>query len=296
MLKEIAIITISVTNLGAVQDAYEKHFAYETVETGQVSEAQAELWQTPATAGNDYVVMQPSKMKPVYLRFVQNDPVEGYGPTRTQGWNAFELVVKSPDTLVDHLDGSPFNVIGQPKDLYPTEGAPRVMQAVGPGDEVIYLTRPGGGKVDEYEDTFVGRSFIVVSGGPNIERQRRWWNKSFSTPVAPAQDYKITTISKLNDLPLDTTYPLALVPIEGGSMIELDGYPRNWPRRTANKDALPPGIAVVSFELAELSDYTGDWVSEPRAIDAAPYNGRKVGLAVGPNGEWIELMEAEPEE
>lgn len=292
MLKELAIITISVTNPGAVQEAYQEHLGYQTVETGQVSEALAALWQAPAMEGKDYVLMKPSKMAPVYLRFVENDPVADYGPTKTQGWNAFELVVKSPDALVKHLEGSPFKVLGYPKDLYPVEGAPRVMQVVGPANEVIYLTRPAGGdKVATYGDTFVGRSFIVVTGGPDIEAQRSYWNETFGSPVAPAQNYKITTISKLNDLPLDTEYGLSIVPVTGGSMIELDGYKDGWPERTVNAGALPPGMATVGFTMDSHADFNGEWTTTPRAMNEFPYDGANTGLTIGPNGEWLELIE-----
>lgn len=295
MLKELAIITISVSNLSTVQDAYKDYLGYETVESGVISDALADLWQAPAMAGRDYVVMKPAKMTPVYLRFVDNEPVEGYGPTKTQGWNAFELVVKSPDALVLHLENSPFKVLGQPKDLYPFEGAPRVMQVTGPANEVIYLTRPGSGeKTSSYGDTFVGRSFIVVTGGPDIESQRNYWSSTFNSSVAPTQNYKITTISKLNDLPLDTEYGLSIVPIEGGSIIELDGYKKGWPERTITEGFLPPGMAAVSFTIQSFAEFNGEWVSKPRPIQEFPYNGASTGLTIGPNGEWIELIEITP--
>jgi len=291
MLKELLIITLSVTNTATVEEAYSEYFGYETVETGEVSDALADLWQTPQMSGRKYLIMKPSAMTPVYLRFVENDPVEAFSWTSTQGWNAFELVVNSPDALVPHLAGSPFKLLGQPKDLYPVEGAPRVMQVTGPAGEVVYLTRPSGGvSTAKPEPTFVGRSFIVVTGGTDIEAARKYWNKSFNTPVAPAQNYKITTISKLNDLPLDTEYPLAIVPTQGKSIIELDGYPKGWPKRTAAEGMLPPGMAAVGFLLNSFNSFNGKWQSEPRAIEEFPYNGRQVGLTVGANGEWIELV------
>ena len=294
MLKEIAIITIAVSNLTAVEDAYKEYLGYQTVAAGVIGSELADLWNAPGMLERNYVLMRPSKMTPVYLRFVELDEDESYEPMQTYGWNAFELVVKSPDALVPYLEGSPFEVLGPPKDLYPTEGAPRVMQVRGPGNEIIYMTRPaGGGKVSMYDDTFVGRSFIVIAGGPSMTEMQNYYSSNYGMPVSPAQDYAITIISRLNDKPLDTTYPLAVVPLPSGSMVELDEYkPWSSPRVT-QPGSIPPGISSVSFTGNELDLIKVGWVSAPRPISAAPYNGREVGLVLGAAGEWIELIEAE---
>ncbi len=294
MLKEIAIITIAVSNLNTVESAYEEYLGYQTVASGAVGEELADLWQAPDMAANNFVLMRPEKMTPVYLRFVEMTPNDSYAPMQTHGWNAFELVVNNPDALVEHLKDSPFEVIGPPKDLYPTEGSPRVMQVRGPGNEIIYMTRPAGGsKVSQYPDTFVGRSFIVVNGGPSMSDMQNYFSSNFDMPVAPAQEYAITTISRLNDKPLDTMYPLSIVPLPTGSMIELDEY-KKWsrPRQTA-PGQIPPGISSVSFTANELDLVRARWISEPRAVSVAPYDGRQAGLVLGPSGEWIELIESE---
>ena len=49
----------------------------------------------------------------------------------------------------------------------------------------------------------------------------------------------------------------------------------------------------MSFTANELDLINVGWVSAPRPISAAPYNGREVGLVLGAAGEWIELIEAE---
>lgn len=294
MLKEIAIITISVTNLSSVEEAYSRYFGYETVDRGAVSEELAELWQAPSMLEKNYVLMRPAKMSPVYLRFIENDPVDSYAPMQTYGWNAFELVVKSPDALVPHLQNSPFEVLGPPKDLYPAAGSPRVMQVRGPANEIIYLTRPAGSeKIGTYEDTFVGRSFIVINGGPNMSTLQNYYSDNYGMPVAPAQDYAITIISRLNDKPLDTKYPLSVVPLPSGSLIELDEYPYFASPREIKPGFIPSGIASVSFTANTLDLVKTKWISEPRIITAMPYNGRRAGLLQGAAGEWIELIEAE---
>lgn len=294
MLKEIAIITIAVSNLGSVENAYEEYLGYQTVESGTVSEEIVELWQAPDMLDKDYVLMRPEKAEPVYLRFIELTPPESYAPMQTHGWNAFELAVKDPDVLAERLKDSPFEVLGPPRNLYPTEGSPRVMQVRGPGNEIIYMTRPaGGGEFGEYAATFVGRPFIVINGGSSMDDMQSYYKDHFNMPVTPAQNYAITIISRLNDKPLDTKYPLSIVPLPSGALIELDGY-KPWSRPRVNTEGLiPPGISSVSFIADDLDLITAPWVTEPRAIAAAPYNGRRAGLVLGAAGEWIEIIESE---
>ena len=293
MLKTIAIITIAVTNLSSVEEAYHEHLGYQTVDSGTVNHELVDLWQAPDMLDKDYVLMRPAEMTPMYLRFIEMAPTKSYSPMQTHGWNAFELVVKSPDTLVSHLKDSPFEVLGPPRDLYPTGGSPRVMQVRGPSDEIIYMTRPaGGGEVDQYAETFVGPSFIVVNGGSNMADMQNFYASNFNMLNVPAQEYAITIISRLNDKPLDTQYSLSLVPLPNGSMIELDEY-KPWSRqRETAPGMIPPGISMVSFTADNLDLFKASWVTEPRAIAAAPYNGRRAGLVKGAAGEWIEIIES----
>ena len=76
MLKSIIIVTISVLNLGNVQNAYEEHLDYQTVETGVLGEDLTAVWDTPAMIGSNYLLMQPASGEEVYLRFVENSSTE----------------------------------------------------------------------------------------------------------------------------------------------------------------------------------------------------------------------------
>ena len=89
--------------------------------------------------------MQPESGAGVFLRFVQAAPVAGYGPMKTFGWNATEILVQDPDALAEQLADSPFKIVGSPMNLSSNENI-RAMQVVGPANEVLYLTRipPGG--------------------------------------------------------------------------------------------------------------------------------------------------------
>lgn len=289
MLKSILIITISVLNLEPVETAYQEYFQYKVAERGVVSEELSTMWATEDMAGRDYLLMQPASDAEVYLRFIENDPVAGYAPLTTYGWNSTELLVQDPDALAKRLTGSPFEVIGPPKDLWDSPTSPRIMQAKGPGDEVLYLTRN-----DAYEiNTPVDRAFILVAGGPSIDEITEFYRERLGVAVGKPSPYKITMISKAHGLPMDTAYPLAIASLSKDFLLEFDGYPPEARARPIKPGHLPPGTAMVSFEVDDIDGLDVEWRAAPQAIAAFPYNGRKAGVTVGAAGEWIELIELE---
>ena len=74
-------------------------------------------------------------------------------------------------------------------------------------------------------------------------------------------------------------------------LIELDEYPAVFVPRKRAVNHLPSSTSVVSFLVDSLDDVDVKWRRPPRKIQDFPYNGRKVGVTIGPAGEWIELIE-----
>ena len=99
MLKYIVAVTICVSDLPATEEAFQRDLDYEVVERATVPSDLAELWNTPAMAGSNYIMMQPQSGAEFYLRFIDLEPVEGYAALRTEGWNAVELLVQDPDAV-----------------------------------------------------------------------------------------------------------------------------------------------------------------------------------------------------
>lgn len=289
MLKTILIITISVSQLGPVESAYRDHLGYETVERGAVSMQLGSAWNASGMVDRDYLLMQPASQAPVYLRFIRNDDVPGYAPMATHGWNATEVLVTNPDTLAERLIDSPFQVIGPPADLWVAPDAPRALQALGPGNEVLYLTRNGNFAIE----TFVDRVFIMVLGGPSMAAMAGYYRDTFGLEVGEPMPFPITVVSRAQGKPADTIYPLAVAAVSSDFLLELDEYPADIPPRPVTDRHLPPGVSMVTFEYdGELDDLDVQWRTTPREIDAFPYAGREVGVTTGAAGEWIELVEA----
>ncbi len=291
MLKELALITITVSNLAQVETAWQQHFDYQIADRGRVSTELAEYWDADAAAGSDYVIMQPFNDAPVYIRFVEDAAVSDYRPMTSYGWNATELLVSDPDKLAAGMAGSAFEIVGPPKDLWPAPDAPRAMQVAGPGHELVYLTKNNKAAAALQLDAsmpLAERPFIMVLGGPSMTKMTEFYSGTLGLQADPPSAWKITMISRANDLNPDTVYPLAIVRTAPGYMIELDELPTTIGPRAVTAGHLPPGVAVVGFNSDGL-DAQVEWISEPRTMDEFPYAGRKAGIFRGPAGELVEV-------
>ena len=95
----------------------------------------------------------------------------------------------------------------------PRENSPRALQALGPADEVLYMTRiiPGGSGFDlGSARTPVDRVFITVVGGPDMEALRNFYGNALGMPLGDTSAWKITVLSAAHGLPPETTFPLAV--------------------------------------------------------------------------------------
>jgi hypothetical protein len=292
MLSFMIVVTMTAPDLAAVEAAYVSYLKYRVADRGQVSEILAAVWDTPRMIGRDFILMQPESGAGVYLRFVQADPVEGYAPMKTFGWNATEILAQDPDALAEQLADSPFEILGAPKNLSDTSPI-RAMQVVGPANEVLYLTRipPEGAGTLSPAETFVDRTFIMVLGGPEMESLREFYNQVFAMPVGEPFGARVRLLSRAHGLDLETLHPLAMASLPKDFGIELDQYPPSATTRPQRFGELPPGIAMVGFRIASLAPVEDYLISEPLVVESAPYDGRRVGLVRGPAGELIELIE-----
>jgi hypothetical protein len=289
-LKGIVIVTLSVLNLGPVEDAYRDGLDYETVERGAISAELGSIWNTPGASGREFILMQPASKAKVYLRFVEGPEVMGYAPLTTLGWNATELLVTDPDALAAKLEDSAFEIVGPPKDLWAAPNAPRAMQTLGPGNEILYLTR----NANFATETFVDRVFIMVVGGSSMSDFRDFYGSRLGVTVGDATPFSISVISNAQGLPAETTYPLAVGQVSPQFLIEFDEYPNTIGPRPVRAGELPPGTAMVSFYVDDLDEFEVAWNAPPGPVAAFPYEGRRAGVTIGPAGEWIELIESGP--
>jgi len=292
MLKEIVIITLAVANPAEVERAWNQNFGYTTVDNGAISAELSELWSAPDMTGEPFITMAPANSAQTFVRLVENEAAATYRPMTSHGWNATELLVSDTDAVAMKLRESAFTIVGEPRDLWPAPDAPRAMQALGPGNELLYLTTNAQATsalgLNEAMP-LVERAFIMVVGGASMADFQSYYGDVLGMPMDAPNPFKITMISKANDLPIDTTYPLAIGHAAPGYLIEFDELPESIGPRPVTEGRLPPGVAVVGF-ATDSAAADLEWARTPRVMKEFPYNGREVGLLRGPAGELIEII------
>jgi catechol 2,3-dioxygenase-like lactoylglutathione lyase family enzyme len=293
LLTSIVAVTIVVPDLAAVEAAYTRSLGYRVVERGTVDATLARAWDAPAMAGRKVVLMGPESGERVYLRFVEAAATPGYAPLKTLGWNATEILVEDPDALAARLADSAFRIVGPPRAL---QFNPKIkaMQVLGPGNELLYLTRipPGGSMFDlGSAKTFVDRTFIVVLSGGDMKAMQAFYRDALGLPVTEAAPSRVEVFNAAWGLPEEHQIPLGIARLPKNFLIELDEYPASAPPRPVRAGELPPGMAMVTFAVADLAQVKAPFVVAPAKLAVAPYAGARSALVHGAAGELVELVE-----
>ena len=292
MLSAIVAVTLLVPDVGAVGRAYGEVLGYQTVERGRIDPAQAAGWDAAALAGRDYVLLQPASGEPVYLRMIETDTSPAPA-LKALGWNATEILVEDPALLASKLAGTPFRVIGAPA---PLEINPAVtaMQALGPAGELLYFTHMPAGKSKfglGSATSFVDRVFIVVVGARDVRRTLDFYATTFGLPVTEPAPSRVEVLADAWGLPREQPFLLGIVRLPERFLIEVDQYPSGAAAREVAPGELPAGMAMVSFAVDSLEPFLPRLVAPPRVLSGPPYDGRRAGVMLGPDGEPIELIE-----
>ena len=292
MLGRIATVTINTPDIPAAVAAYQRYLGYRVVDDGALGRDTARAWARPALASARAVILEPASGSDTYLRFVEGPAYVDYQPFACLGWNAVELIVADVDSLAGQLAGSPFRVIGAPADLSFTDKI-RAMQVVGPAREVLYLTqiKERLAAFDTPEAAaFVDRAFIVILGGSNLDLLQDFYHGQFGVARAEAMPSVISVLSAPYGLPRDYRHAIAALKVSGQCYIEADEMPPGAVARPCEPGQLPPGVALVSFEVDRLPGVVRSLGAVHRS-PALPYAGRRSLACVGAAGELIELIE-----
>lgn len=294
MLGRISTVTITAPDLPATVAAYQRYLGYRVVDDGALGRDVARCWGRPQLAGRRCVLMEPESGADTFLRFVEGPAYVGYEPLACVGWNAAEIIVRDVDALAERLAGSPFRTIGPPADLSFSDKI-RAMQVVGPAREVVYLTQ-----IKERLAAFdtpeaacdVDRVFIVILGGASLEALQDYYHAQFGVARAPVMPSVVSVLSARYGLPRDFRHPIAALQVQGQCYIEADQMPEQVAARPCDPGQLPPGIAMVTFEIERLPAGLSSALGPAVTLPGLPYAGRTARGCVGATGELIELIEA----
>ena len=291
-MKLLRAATLVVPDCEAAAARYVRWFDYRVVESGVVAENLAASWDAPASAGRKFAVAQPASGAEVFLRFVEGDPAPDYRPLRTFGWAAIEICVQDVLGVNARMLESPFEIIGPPKKL---EGLPTIypMQVQGPDQEIVFLTQIDGDPPEQVlprAASLIDKLFILVLACSDLDASARWFAEHLRLDAGRAMDLVYGVINNAFDLPADTKHTLLTMTHDRDVFLELDQYPPQTTVRARPDGALPPGIAIASFDHP-VFEPVGPWITPPIARSGPLYGGRRVGCLKAPDGTLVELVE-----
>ncbi|MFL2771057.1 MAG: VOC family protein [Rhodospirillaceae bacterium] len=287
--KRFKMATIGVPDLDAVAPLYKEWLGYDTVARGDLAANLAASWGAPKSAGRPYVLMQPESGADVFIRAVEIDPVPSYKAMTTWGWNAIEIIVDDPDAVYDKLKSSPFTLLGKPEGLrnYPSI---RATQFKGVAEDVLYLTAETGDRSNSLlprPGAFIGRIFIMVVAGPNIQTLQDFYADTFDMERGTINNSPVDLINEAQGLPMGSERPLTTLKLaQHGNLFELDGYGDHTGPRPYTEGQLPPGIAITSITVENIDALQLETIAEP-----IPAYGGRTATIIGPAGELLELIE-----
>jgi hypothetical protein len=134
--------------------------------------------------------------------------------------------------------------------------------------------------------------FIVILGGASLDALQDYYHRQFGVARAPVMPSVVSVISARYGLPRDYKHPIAALQVSGKCYIEADQMPAQVAPRPCDPGQLPPGIAMVTFEVEGLPGDLPSALGPAVAARGLPYDGRTVRTCVGATGELIELIEA----
>ena len=295
-LERIRGTTIGAIDLAKTEAWYTQWLDQKVRERGNVTKEMAASWGAPNSAGRSFIVFSTEAHPDVFIRAVAVDPVPGYRALTTWGWNAIEIIIDDIEALHARLKNSPFEFIGQPASLgvrYPTIHA---MQVKGPSEEVLYLTTETGDRTKSslpLPGALVGRPFIMVVAGPDIETMRSWYADAFNMMRQPINPSLATLTRTAQAAPAEAAYTISLLSMaQHGNMLQLDGFPSGPKARPSALGQLPPGVAMTSFDVKSLDALKLKYLATPQKLGGTAYGNARVATVAGTAGELIELIEA----
>ena len=270
--------TLIAADLQQVCDAYVAQLALQLQQRGTLQADDAAALDLVDLIGAPLAWLANSAGEPV-LRVIEDPHALVAEPMFRHGWLSLEVLVGDIDTLAAGLR-APFKVLGPAANLELSD-AIRAAQVLGPCGELLYLTQIKA-PVPPFDlpmtDATVANTFIGVMTTPDRDASQRAWSALLGAK-GWAFDTKITVLNRAYGKALDGRYPVAVVPMPGQCMVEIDQVelPASKGLRHAGQYSLRLRLpAVDAAVLAEAG-----WV----VMDA----GERRSLR-GPAGEHVELL------
>ena len=278
----IAYATLIATDLDAACDAYVAQLSMTVAARGSLDAGDAAVLGLPDLAGAPLAWLADGEGIPI-LRVIHDPRAAVSEPMFRHGWLSLEVLVGDVDGLAAGLR-APFKVLGAPADLE-LSAAIRAAQVLGPCGELLYLTRIKA-EVPPFDlpmtEAVVAAPFIGVTTTPDRDASQRAWAALLGAQ-GWAFETRITVLNRAYGKSLDSRYPVAVVPMPGKCMVEIDEVELPSATATARRAA---GLYSLCLQLPAVDDAT---------LLAAGWTLARHGLRrglTGPAREHVELLPA----
>ncbi|MCD9088590.1 hypothetical protein [Stenotrophomonas sp. SY1] len=213
--------TLIAPDLQLVIDAYRAQLSMREHARGTLGAEDAAVLDLPDLAGAPLAWLANPLGEPV-LRVIEDPDAVISEPMHRHGWLSLEVLVGDIDTLAAGLR-APFTVLGAAANLELSD-AIRAAQVLGPCGELLYLTQIKA-PVPPFDlpmtDAVLASTFIGVMTTPDRDASQRAWSALLGAK-GWAFDTKITVLNRAYGKPLEGRYPVAVVPMPGQCMVEID--------------------------------------------------------------------------
>lgn len=278
MKQGIIHATLIAPDLQQVCDAYVAQLALQVQQRGALSADDAGALDLLDLIGAPLAWLANSAGEPV-LRVIEDPHAVIAEPMFRHGWLSLEVLVGDIDTLAAGLC-APFKVLGPAANLELSD-AIRAAQVLGPCGELLYLTQIKAA-VPPFDlpmtEAAVASTFIGVMTTPDREASQRAWSALLGAK-GWAFDTKITVLNRAYGQALDGRYPVAVVPMPGQCMVEIDqvDLPVSATPRHAGQYSLGLHLPAVDADVLREAGWVVMVVAERRSLR-------------GPAGEHVELL------
>jgi len=293
-MKLLRAATLTVSDLESSKSNYSKYFDHAVIEEGEIPSVLAESWESLASAGRPYVVMQPSSGVDIFLRFIEQPRHDDFTPLRSFGWAAIEICVEDVLKANARVEDSPFEIIGPPREI---EGLDAIypMQVQGPDGEIVYMTQIRD-DLPAYDlpraATPIDKLFILVMGCSDLDASMEWMEKHAGVQKGRDMEIVYTMLAKAYGSPMDDLHRIATMIHDRDVFLELDQYPDAAGARPKHDNMLPPGCAIGTLWTPDFDALKGPWITPPRIHESAVYKGKRAATMKAPDETLIEIVEA----
>lgn len=284
--------TVATPAFDATLADYRDLLGLELVEQGTVPVDLAASWDAPAVAGARTALLRPANGNGCYYRLVEVEATPDYRPARSYGWVAYEITVEDVFALHEKV-AEAFKVIGPPKHV---EGFTNFipMQVVGRSGEILYLNQVLKSMSDvdlPMAESMVDIIFIAILAASDRQASIDFQVRHLGFAEGGTYNIPYSVINNAFALPADNRTTISMTKVDRLPVAEIDQYPQATITRPQPPDGLPPGNALISFNIDNLDKIDLPFLTPPQARPGPLYDGRRVATLRGPDGELYELIE-----